>query len=75
MPSQQQLKWSELRVGITVIVASVTLAFLVFLMRGSAGFFTTRITLVTYFDNAEGLRAGQPVDLQGVAIGNVQRPL
>ncbi len=75
MPSQQQLKWSELRVGITVIVASVTLAFLVFLMRGSAGFFATRITLVTYFDNAEGLRAGQPVDLQGVAIGNVQSVL
>ncbi|MGC2743750.1 MAG: MlaD family protein, partial [Candidatus Angelobacter sp.] len=25
-----------------------------------------------YFDNAEGIRPGQPVDLQGVAIGNVK---
>jgi phospholipid/cholesterol/gamma-HCH transport system substrate-binding protein len=72
LPSQQQLRWSQLKVGITVIVALIILAVLVFLMRGTAGFFTSRITLVTYFDNAEGLRAGQPVDLQGVAIGNVQ---
>jgi phospholipid/cholesterol/gamma-HCH transport system substrate-binding protein len=71
LPSQKQLKWSELRVGITVIVASVTLAILVFLISGTSGIFTHKITLLTYFDNAEGLRAGQPVDLQGVAIGNV----
>jgi phospholipid/cholesterol/gamma-HCH transport system substrate-binding protein len=57
---------------LTVIFAAVTLAILVFLMRGTTGFFTSRITLVTYFDNAEGLRGGQGVDLQGVAIGNVQ---
>jgi len=72
LPSQKQLRWSELRVGITVIVALVTLAVLVFLMRGNTGFFTSRLTLITYFDNAEGLRNGQPVDLQGVAIGNVK---
>lgn len=41
-------------------------------MRGTTGFFTSRITLVTYFDNAEGLRGGQGVNLQGVAIGNVK---
>lgn len=71
MPSQKQLRWSELRVGITVIVASVTLAILVFLISGTSGIFTSKIRLVTYFDNAEGIRQGQPVDLQGVAIGNV----
>src|SRR5215831_261699 len=41
-------------------------------MSGTSGIFSTNITLVTYFDNAEGLRNGQPVDLQGVPIGNVQ---
>jgi phospholipid/cholesterol/gamma-HCH transport system substrate-binding protein len=71
LPSQKQLRWSELRVGITVIVASVILAILVFLMSGTSGMFTSKITLVTYFDNAEGLRSGQPVDLQGVPVGNV----
>ena len=48
------------------------MALLVFLISGTGGLFTQKITLITYFDNAEGLRQGQPVDLQGVAIGNVQ---
>jgi len=71
LPSQKQLKWSQLRVGITVIVASITLGFLLFLMSGTAGLFTPRITLKCYFDNAEGLRIGAPVRLAGVDIGNV----
>ena len=50
----------------------MTLALLVFLISGTGGLFTSKITLITYFDNAEGIRPGQPVDLQGVAIGNVK---
>ena len=71
MPSQKQLKWSQLRVGITVIAASLTLGFLLFLMSGTSGLFTPRIKLRSYFDNAEGLREGAPVRLSGVDIGNV----
>ncbi len=71
MPSQKQLKWSQLRVGITVIAASLTLGFLLFLMSGTAGLFTPRITMKSYFDNAQGLRIGAPVRLSGVDIGNV----
>ena len=73
MPSQKQLKWSQLKVGITVIVASVTLGVLLFLMSGTAGLFTPRITVKSYFDNAEGLRVGAPVRLSGVDIGNVTK--
>ena len=71
MPSQKQLQWSQLRVGLTVIFASLTLGLLLFLMSGTGGFFTKRITLLSYFDNAEGLRIGAPVRLSGVDIGNV----
>lgn len=73
MPSQKQLKWSEVRVGITVIIASVTLAVLLLLMSGTTGLFTRKITLRSYFDNAGGLRVGAPVRLAGVDIGNVSR--
>ncbi len=73
MPSQKQLKWSQLRVGITVVIASVSLAVLLFLMTGTGGLLTKRITLKSYFDNAEGLRQGAPVRLSGVDIGNVTR--
>jgi phospholipid/cholesterol/gamma-HCH transport system substrate-binding protein len=75
LPSQKQLKWSQLRVGITVIVASLVLGLLLFLMSGTGGYFTKRITLSSYFDNAEGLRVGAPVRLSGVDIGNVSKIL
>lgn len=73
MPSQKQLKWSELRVGITVIIASVTLAVLLLLMSGTTGLFVSHITLKSYFDNAGGVRVGAPVRLAGVDIGNVSK--
>ena len=75
MPSQKQLKWSQLKVGLTVLAASVTLAFLIFLMSGTGGLFTTKIKLKSYFDNANGLREGAPVRLAGVDIGNVTKIL
>ncbi len=71
MPSQKQLKWSQLRVGLTVLFASITLGVLIFLMSGTTGLFTRKITLRSYFDNAQGLRNGAPVRLQGVDVGNV----
>lgn len=71
MPSQKQVRWSQLRVGITVIVASITLAVLIFLMTGTTGLFTRKLTVFTYVDNAGGLRTGAPVRLQGVDVGNV----
>jgi len=71
LPSQKQLKWSQLRVGLTVLFASTTLAVLIFVMSGTGGWFTHKITLRSFFDNASGLREGAPVRLAGVDIGNV----
>lgn len=73
VPSQKQLKWSQLRVGLTVIFASATLMVLIFLMSGTGGVFTKKITLRAYFDDSGGLRVGAPVRLEGVDIGNVTR--
>ncbi len=71
MPSQQQVRWAQLRVGLTVLFAAVTLAVLIFLMSGTGGFFAKRMVLIAYFENASGLRQGAPVRLEGVGIGNV----
>ncbi|HWR34904.1 MAG TPA: MlaD family protein [Clostridia bacterium] len=71
MPSQKQVRWAQLRVGLTVLFASITLAVLVFLMTGTQGLFTKKLTLLAYVDNAGGLRTGAPVRLQGVDVGNV----
>ncbi len=71
MPSQSQVKWAQLRVGLTVIFAVVVLAVLIFLMTGTGGLFTSKIVVKSYFDNAGGIRVGAPVALQGVTVGNV----
>jgi phospholipid/cholesterol/gamma-HCH transport system substrate-binding protein len=60
-------------VGLTVVFAAVVLAFLVFLMSGTTGLFTPTLHLVSYTDNAGGLRNGAPVRLQSVDIGNVEK--
>jgi phospholipid/cholesterol/gamma-HCH transport system substrate-binding protein len=71
VPSEKQVRWSQLRVGLTVIFASITLAVLIFVMTGTTGLFTKKIILHAYVDNAAGLRVGAPVRLEGVDIGNV----
>jgi phospholipid/cholesterol/gamma-HCH transport system substrate-binding protein len=53
------------------VVALIILMVLIFLMSGTGGWFTKKITLRSYFDNAGGLRIGAPVRLAGVDIGNV----
>lgn len=47
------------------------LSVLIFLMSGTGGMFSRKLTLKSYFDDAGGLRVGAPVRLQGVDIGNV----
>src|ERR1035437_1119255 len=55
----------------TVLVALVTLAVLIFVMTGTTGLFTKKLVVRAYMDNAGGLRVGAPVRLEGVDIGNV----
>ena len=71
MPSQKELHWAQLRVGITVIVACVVLSVLIFLMSGTGGFFAKKYTYHAYWDSANGLRVGAPVRVNAVDAGNV----
>jgi len=73
VPSQKQLKWSQLKVGLTVLAGSITLAVLILLMTSTGGILTHKIFLKSYFDNASGLQPGAVVRLQGVDIGSVTK--
>jgi phospholipid/cholesterol/gamma-HCH transport system substrate-binding protein len=74
VPSQQEVQWSQLKVGVLILVALSALTALVFLMSGSTGgLFTRKTTLRSYFENSAGLKVGAPVNLEGVTIGNVTR--
>src|SRR5437899_8516319 len=71
MAQRRSLAWTELRVGILVIVSFVLLALAIFYIGGESGIFTKKYTVVVYFENANGLRNGAEVWLEGVTIGNV----
>jgi phospholipid/cholesterol/gamma-HCH transport system substrate-binding protein len=74
MPSQQEVRWSQLKVGVIVLVSAVILTTLLFLMTSASGLgvFTKKLTVTTYFENSAGLKEGAAVNLQGVTIGNVK---
>ena len=73
MPSQQEVQWSQLKVGVLVLVALSALTALVFLMSGNTGgFLAGKITVRSFFENSAGLKVGAPVNLEGVTIGTVK---
>src|ERR1700761_8336046 len=72
MPSQKELRWSQLKVGILTLAALAALTVLIFILSGSTGgLFTRKLTLIAYFQNSNGLKVGSPVTLDGVTVGNV----
>jgi phospholipid/cholesterol/gamma-HCH transport system substrate-binding protein len=74
VPNQHEVRWSQLKVGVLVIVALAALSLLISLMSGSSGgIFSRRIIVHSFFENAAGLKPGAPVNLQGVTIGSVKK--
>jgi phospholipid/cholesterol/gamma-HCH transport system substrate-binding protein len=72
MPQRKQLTWTELRVGLFVLVGIVVLAVGVFYVTGGAGgFLGPKYRLRTYLPEVEGVSVGAAVRLDGVEIGNV----
>ncbi len=74
MPSQQEVRWSQLKVGLIVLIATIVLVTLLFLMTSSSGIgiFSHKVTITTYFENSAGVKEGAPVNLEGVTIGTVR---
>ena len=71
MPQQKQLTWSELRVGVFVLAGLLLIALAIFYVTG-AGSLSAKYRLHTYLPEVDGLAVGAPVDLGGVAVGNVE---
>ena len=72
MARSKQLTWSELRVGLFVLVGLIILGVAIFYVTG-AGVFGPKYRLNTFLPEVAGLAAGAPVRLDGVEIGNVER--
>jgi phospholipid/cholesterol/gamma-HCH transport system substrate-binding protein len=74
MPSQHEVRWSQLKVGVIVLIAAVVLVTLLFLMTSSSGLglFSKKLMETTYFENSAGLKDGAGVNLEGVTVGEVK---
>jgi phospholipid/cholesterol/gamma-HCH transport system substrate-binding protein len=72
MPQSKQLTWTELRVGLLVLVGLFLIAVGIFYVTG-AGILAAKYRLRTYLPEVEGLTIGAPVRLDGIEIGNVDR--
>ncbi|HUL32949.1 MAG TPA: MlaD family protein [Candidatus Eisenbacteria bacterium] len=71
MAQRKQITWSELRVGLFVLVGLLILAVGIFYVTG-VNFVGPKYRLVTYLPEVSGLSTGAPVRLDGVEIGNVE---
>lgn len=72
MARSKQLTWSELRVGLFVLVGLLIIAVGIFYVTG-IGVWGPKYQLNTYLPEVSGLTTGAPVELDGVQIGNVER--
>src|ERR1700682_3418876 len=71
MAQRKQLTWTELRVGLFVLVGLFILAAGIFYVTG-AGILGPKYRLKTYQANVSGLANGAPVRVDGVEVGNVE---
>ncbi len=71
MAQRKQITWSELRVGLFVLVGLLILAVGIFYVTG-AGFLGPKYRLKTFLPEVSGLSNGAIVRLDGVDIGNVE---
>jgi phospholipid/cholesterol/gamma-HCH transport system substrate-binding protein len=74
MPSQQEVRWSQLKIGVIVLVSLMVLTVLLFLMTSASGLgiFSKSLTVTAHLPNAAGLKSGGAVTLEGVTIGEVK---
>ena len=71
MAQRKQLTWTELRVGLFVLVGLSVLAAGIFYVTG-AGTIGPKYRLVTYLPEVSGLSNGAAVRLDGFEVGNVE---
>jgi phospholipid/cholesterol/gamma-HCH transport system substrate-binding protein len=71
MAQRKQLTWTELRVGLFVLVGLSVLAAGIFYVTG-AGTIGPKYRLTTYLPEVSGLSNGAPVRLDGFEVGNVE---
>lgn len=72
-PTQAKLGFSQLRVGIFVLLGLLVLGFLILNSTGDLNPFEKKVRLKAHFAAADGLREGAEVELAGVHVGKIEK--
>lgn len=72
MRASKQLSWTELRVGLFVLMALGMGSVFVFYITQAGRVFAREASYVTYLPDAAGLEEGSPVRLVGFVVGTVE---
>jgi len=73
MPSQRNVGWAQLKIGVMAVFSFVLLSILIFLITGSGSFFEEKTVLYTYLSDSAALAPGANVRLNGIYIGSIKK--
>jgi len=66
------ITWDQLKVGVLIIIALIILAIAMVKVGRAGNLFGKRYQLVSFIDNASGLRLGGPVTVAGQLAGSIK---
>lgn len=71
MDRSAQVRWSEAKVGLLVLIALTILIVMILNLEQGIGLFTGQSKFRAVVDHTQGLKVGGPVRMNGVDVGNV----
>jgi phospholipid/cholesterol/gamma-HCH transport system substrate-binding protein len=66
------ITWDQLKVGVLILIALVILGVAIIKLGQAGNLFGSRYTLVSFVNNASGLRVGGPVTVAGQLAGSIK---
>jgi phospholipid/cholesterol/gamma-HCH transport system substrate-binding protein len=73
MRRPNQGSWSQLKVGLVIVLAILGILVAILNLNEGMGVFTLRSLFSAYLNDSQGLKVGAPVRMSGVDVGNVKR--
>ncbi len=73
MSRQTQLRWSQVKIGLLVLIALTVLVTMIMNLEEGLGLLSRQTKFRAIVDHTQGLKVGGPVRMNGVDIGNVHR--
>ena len=72
MTRQSQLRWSQVRIGLLVVLAAAILVVMIMNLQQGVGLFSREERFRAIVSHTQGLKVGGPVRMNGVDVGNVR---